>query len=631
MNGEKPNDYPVEFENVLAKALSRRNFIKAGTAVGATMYLGGVSGAVSAATHGMQVGQPPLSSSLMGFNHIATSTEDTVTLPEGYRYELLVQWGDPILPGAASFAVANTANDQLGQFGDNTDGMSLFHKQNALGGVDDNRGVMAVNSEYINKKYMHSHKGESMSADDVKKEIYAHGVNVFEVERVNGQWKVLQDGALNRRLHGDAPEFELTGPVRGHALVKTSADSTGSKVRGTLNNCGNGQTPWGTYLTCEENFNGYFGAPEGTALTDEQKAYGLSENGFGYNWWPTEERFNLAKHPNEAHRFGWIVEIDPMDPSSKALKRTAMGRFKHENAAMTLSQDGHAVAYMGDDERGEFIYKFVSKNQYIEGNKAHNMTLLEEGTLYAAKFNDNGTGDWIELTLGKNGLTPENGFESQEYILVFARLAARFVGATTMDRPEWVACHPSSPMVFCTLTNNKHRGVKEDHPINAVNPRMANNFGQIVRWVPHNRNHAADKFAWDLYAVAGNPTVFDNEYAGSDNISKDNMFNSPDGLLFDADGRMWIQTDGNYGNEGEFAGQGNNQMLCGDPVSGHIRRFMVGPRGCEVTGLAFSNDQRTAFVGIQHPGENWPNAEKDGVPRSAVIAITKEDGGIIGS
>ncbi|WP_119393287.1 PhoX family protein [Salinibius halmophilus] len=627
MNGEKPNDYPVEFENVLARAVSRRSFIKAGTAVGATFYLGGVSSAVSAAT---RTEQPPSYTTLMGFNNIATSTADTITLPEGYSYELLVQWGDPILKDAPAFSVANTAADQLGQFGDNTDGMSMFHLPTATG-VDENRAVFAVNSEYINREFMHTHKGENMSADDVKKEIYAHGVNIFEVERKNGKWQVVKDGRLNRRLHGDALDFELTGPVRGSDLVKTAADSSGTQVRGTLNNCGNGETPWGTYLTCEENFNGYFGAPEGTEMTDEQKAYGISTEGFGYNWWPTEERFNVAKHPNEPNRFGWVVEIDPMNPDSKALKRTAMGRFKHENAALTINKDGHAVAYMGDDERGEFIYKFVSKDKYIEGNRAHNMTLLEEGTLYAAKFNDDGTGEWLELTHGKNGLTAENGFPSQDYVLVYARIAARYLGATTMDRPEWVACHPSSPMVFCTLTNNRHRGVREEHPINAVNPRMNNNFGQIVRWMPMNRDHSSTKFAWDLYVLAGNPTVFEDEYAGSDNISKDNMFNSPDGLAFDADGRMWIQTDGNYSNQGDFAGHGNNQMLCADPVTGHIRRFLVGPQGCEVTGIAFSKDQRTAFVGIQHPTEGWPNTAKDGAPRSAVIAITKDDGGIIGA
>lgn len=622
MNGEKPNDTPVEFEQVIERALSRRGFLKAGGAVGATTFLSGVSMGVAAASQ---------STTLMGFENIAISTEDSVTLPSGYSYDMLVQWGDPLFKNTKKFSQTNKAKDQLSQFGDNTDGMSLFHLPKKGGGIDENRAMMAVNSEYINKKFMHSHKGENLTDDDVLKEIYAHGVNIFEVERKRDNWQVVVGAKNNRRLHGDAKEFTISGPLAGHELMKTKEDSTGSIVKGTLNNCGNGQTPWGTYLTCEENFNGYFGAPEGTEFSKEQKAYGLSETGFDYNWWQSQERFNLAKHPNEPHRFGWIVEIDPMNPKAKAKKQTALGRFKHENVALTINHDGHAIAYMGDDERGEFIYKFVSKGKYIEGNQSHNMTLLDSGTLYAARFNDDETGDWMELSYGKNGLTKENGFASQEYILVFARLAARFVGATTMDRPEWVACHPSSSMVFCTLTNNKHRGVKESHPINKANPRVKNNFGQIIRWFPQNQDHTSAKFGWDLYAVAGNPALFNDQYAGSDNITTENMFNSPDGLAFDNSGRLWIQTDGNYKNTGEFEGQGNNQMLCGDPVTGHIRRFMVGPRGCEITGITFSNDQRTVFIGIQHPNDAWPNAKSDGVPRSAVIAIKKDDGGIIGS
>jgi secreted PhoX family phosphatase len=613
----------VEFHDVVEARVSRRKLLKVGGTAGAASFLAGTSTLTQAVTQ---------ATTLMNFPQIPVSTEDAVSLPAGYSHDILVKWGDPITKKAAKFSIDNTAAEQVGQFGDNTDGMSLFHLTDKNGNMDESRAVMAVNSEYINKKFMHTHKGDNMTADDVKKEIAAHGVNIFEVKRnKKNEWSVQKNSELNRRLHGDATEFEMTGPVAGHPLVQTELDKSGKTITGTLNNCGNGQTPWGTYLTCEENFNGYFGAPEGTELSKEQLAYGLSETGFDYNWWQTEKRFDLSKSPNEANRFGWVVEIDPYDPSSKAKKRSALGRFKHENAALTLSKDGHAVVYMGDDERGEFIYKFVSKNTYKEGNRAHNMTLLEEGTLYAAKFNDNGSGQWVELTFGKNGLTKFNGFESQEYVLVYARIAARFVGATTMDRPEWVACHPSSPMVFCTLTNNKYRGEKDSQPLNAANPRAQNPYGHIIRWVPENRDHMADRFGWDIFAMAGNPVVQTGAMAGSDNVNADNMFNSPDGLAFDADGRLWIQTDGNYKNEGIFEGQGNNQMLVADPTTGHIRRFMVGPRGCEITGITFSNDQRTVFVGIQHPNEAWPNAAEDGVPRSSVIAIRRDDGGIVGA
>lgn len=612
----------VAFEAILNKAISRRNIMKIGGTVGAASFLGGASTLASAVQ----------ATNLMSFKPVAANSLDDITLPEGYEYETLVAWGDPILKGGKKFSVTNTAAEQALQFGDNTDGMSLFHLTDDNGSIVEDRGIMAVNSEYINKKFMHIHKGENLSADDVRKEIAAHGVNVFEVKRGrNNSWSVVKNSSFNRRLHGDAAEFEMTGPVAGHELVRTQADPTGTRIVGTLNNCGNGETPWGTYLTCEENFNGYFGAPEGTALTKEQQAYGLSENGFGYNWWPTEARFDLSKNPNEANRFGWIVEIDPFDPKSVAKKRSALGRFKHENAALTLSANGHAVVYMGDDERGEFIYKFVSRDTYREGDRAHNMTLLENGKLYAAKFNDNGSGEWLELTHGKNGLTEENGFKDQAYVLTYARIAARFLGATTMDRPEWVAAHPSAPMVYVTLTNNRNRGAKDDQPVNAANPVAGNPYGHIIRWMPANGDHMSHNFGWDLYVVAGNPAVQVGALAGTENITPDNMFNAPDGLAFDADGRLWIQTDGNFSNEGIFEGHGNNQMLCADPVTGHIRRFLVGPQGCEVTGIAFSKDQRTLFVGIQHPTVGWPNTEKDGAPRSAVIAIRKQDGGIIGS
>jgi len=620
---ENDNHKTVAFHDLVNTQVSRRQILKTGGTFGAAGFLAGTSSLARAVT------QP---TSLMGFTQIPMSTADDIKLPEGYSYDVLVSWGDPILKDAAKFSVNNTANDQLGQYGDNTDGMAMFHLTNNDGSLNENRAVLAANSEYINKKFMHRHKGDNMSNDDVMKEIVAHGVNIVEVARnPKNEWSIVQNSKLNRRLHGDAAEFEITGPVAGHALVKTAADVSGKLVRGTLNNCGNGETPWGTYLTCEENFNGYFGAPEGTTMTEQQNAYGLSENGFNYGWWSSQERFDLSKNANEAHRFGWIVEIDPYDPSSKAKKRTALGRFKHENAALSLSKNGHAIVYMGDDERGEFIYKFVSKNTYLKGDRKHNMSLLEEGTLHAAKFSNNGSGEWIELTYGKNGLTKSNGFESQEYILVFARMAARFVGATSMDRPEWVACHPSSPMVFCTLTNNKHRGEKDSQPLNAANPVRQNPYGHIIRWVPEHRDHLSDRFGWDIFAMAGNPTIQTGLLAGSENINEDNMYNAPDGLAFDKSGRLWIQTDGNYKNEGIFEGHGNNQMLVADPTTGHIRRFLVGPKGCEITGITFSNDQRTVFIGIQHPGNEWPNAVEDGAPRSSVVAIRRNDGGIIGT
>ena len=511
--------------------------------------------------------------------------------------------------------------------------MSLFP-------ISKDRAVIAVNNEYTNYEYLFDHGGQSMTVDDVVKAQAAHGVTVFEITSSGGKWQLDKNGMRNRRITANT-EMRLTGPAAGHSLMKTKMDPSGTKPLGTFANCANGQTPWGTYLTCEENFDGYFGSVKKVELSDDHKRYGISAEQSEWQWHNADERFDVSLNPNEPHRFGWIVEIDPHDPTSTPLKRTALGRFKHENAAVVVNDDGHVVVYMGDDERGEHLYKFVSKNKYQQGNDKQNRNLLEEGTLYVAQFGMDddelkGHGQWLELTYGKNGLDKTNGFGDQAEVVTFARRAATHVGATTMDRPEWVAVHPDKKFVFCTLTNNKHRGVKEGQPVGGPNPRKKNHYGQIVRWAPSNGDHTAKTFTWDLYLIAGNPSVHKgNLYAGSDNINTGNMFNSPDGIGFDKAGRLWIQTDGDYSNKGDFAGQGNNQMLCGDPMTGEVRRFLTGPIACEITGLTFSEDYKTMFVGVQHPGDNgapshFP-AGGNSKPRSTIMAITRDDGGVIGA
>jgi len=615
-----------DFNDIIDNSLSRRSFLKGGTAaLGLFMASTPLSQAVAAASN-----KP-----LLNFKAIPASTADSFVVPEGYTATPLISWGDPILADAPAFDQSGTQNAaaQAGQFGDNTDGMSLFP-------LNENRALLAVNNEYTNYEYLFAHGGKAMTADDVKKAQAAHGVSVFEIERdSNGNWRYVQGGKYNRRITAYT-EMELTGPAAGHDLVKTAADSTGTRALGTFNNCANGQTPWGTYLTCEENFNGYFSSASEVELTAAQKRYGLRTDKDKYQWHKHDERFDLAKHANEPNRFGWVVEIDPTDPTSMPKKRTALGRFKHENAALTLDNNGHAVVYLGDDERGEHLYRFVSKGKYDPSRPAANRELLAEGTLYVARFNAadgelKGKGEWIELTHGKNGLTAENGFPDQATVMIHARLAATQVGATTMDRPEWVAVHPDNRSVCCTLTNNKHRGQKDNQSVGGPNPRAENHYGQIVRWYPPKGDHTADSFEWDLFLIAGNPAIKDGLYAGSQSITKDNMFNSPDGIGFDKEGRLWIQTDGNYSNEGDFAGMGNNQMLCADPATGEIRRFATGPIACEITGLTFSADQRTMFVGVQHPGEkgkpsHFP-AGGNSKPRSTIMAIRRNDGGAIGS
>ena len=614
--------------------LSRRSFISAGALCGAAMFLGGNLLSRSVLAAAVSEGN----SRLLGFNSIAAATADTITLPPGYKSSVLISWGQPLQKNAPAFDPSGngTARAQEVQFGDNNDGMSLFPFPD-----DKNRALMAINNEYTNYQYLFPHGGQPQSAEDVRKAQASEGVSVIEIQRRRGQWQFVQESRYNRRIHGNTP-IRLRGPAAGHDLLKTSADKSGKKVLGTFQNCANGMTPWGTYLTCEENFTDCFGSSQSDLQFDAaQKRYGATVTSSEINWHLHDPRFDLAKNPNELNRHGWVVEIDPFDPQSTPVKRTALGRFKHENAALAQTNDGRAVVYMGDDERGEFIYKFVSRERINHRNAKANRNLLDHGTLYVARFDagdgnpdhPKGQGQWIELTHGKNGLDASSGFADQAEVLIHARLAASAVGATRMDRPEWIVVSPKDGQVYCTLTNNSKRG-DAGQPVEGPNPRAKNVYGQILRWKTDRDDHASKTFAWDLFVVAGNPTVHaGTPKAGSSNINPQNMFNSPDGLGFDKGGRLWIQTDGDSSNAGDFAGMGNNQMLCADPNSGEIRRFMVGPVGCEVTGISFAPDYKTLFVGIQHPsgGSTFPEHLPNGKPRSSVMAITREDGGIIGA
>lgn len=611
-----PRPEENDFDRVIESAISRRGFLGGALAFG--------SGAAAMGTGVMNAGSVQARmTSRFGFTPIAAQTDGAVHVPAGYSWKPLARWGDPLFAQADGYDLAEggpvAQSDMV--FGENTDGMETFAFQG--------HQLIAVNHEYTNRKINlpAAQEGTPATADDVRKLQNLQGVTVMEVREGQNGWEVVKDSPFNRRIHHNTP-MELVGPAAGHDLLTTAADPTGTQSLGTLNNCGSGTTPWGTYLTCEENFNGYFGAtaePEVTETVGEGfKRYGIGTDGWGYDYHKWDTRFDVSKNPNEPHRAGWVVEIDPTDPNSTPKKHTGLGRFKHENAEVVVARDGRIVVYMGDDERGEFLYKFVSNGVYTPGQPTDG--LLDEGTLYAARFNDDQSGEWLALTPETTGMNlPE--------ILVFTRMAASNVGATTMDRPEWIAANPHAVEAYCCLTNNKNRGVKpnaggDDTAVNGPNPRETNKYGQIVRWYPDADDHASDTFVWDLYVMAGNPDVYDNAYGGSDNVTSGNLFNSPDGMAFDSAGLVWIQTDGNDSNEGEFAGMGNNQMLVGDPVTGEIVRFLTGPKGAEVTGLAWSSDRRTMFVGIQHPGGNWPDGQ--GLPRSAVIAVKRDDNAQIG-
>lgn len=611
-----PRPEETEFDRVMDVALSRRDLFKGVIAFGSVAAFGNT----------LMPGAAVAAPNRFAFEAIGTSTEDALSVPPGYSAQVVVRWGDPLWSDGEEFdhTTRGTASSQAKSMGDNNDGMEVY--------AHGDKTILIVNNEYTNRGIIWGNReeGKGQNEDDWLKGMMAHGVTVAEIAETDGQWGVVMDSPYNRRLTPDV-EMDITGPAKGHDLMKTNTDAAGTVAQGTFNNCGNGSTPWGTYLACEENFNGYFATEnEEHEVSAEMKRYGVSPKGRGYGWEKVDPRFDIASDPNECNRHGYVTEIDPRDPESRPKKRTALGRFKHENAEVVVNRDGRIVVYLGDDERGEFLYRFVSDGVYAPG--AETDSLLEEGRLYAAKFNDDGTGQWLELT-------PEAaGMESMAEVCIHTRIAASAVGATTMDRPEWVSANPKAAEVYCCLTNNKNRGVKtnaggDETPVGGPNPREANKYGQIVRWRPLAADHTSSRFTWDLYVLAGNPTVHSDNKGGSDNVNDGNMFNSPDGLKFDANGLLWIQTDGNYSNEKDFAGQGNNQMLAGDPATGEIRRFMTGPKQCEVTGLTWSPDRRTMFVGIQHPGErgegNWPDGG-DSAPRSAIVAVRRDDGGLVG-
>ncbi|MEQ7920048.1 PhoX family phosphatase [Xanthomonas sp. WHRI 1810A] len=631
------DNQPTDLENMVG--LTRRSFISAGALCGAAMFLGGdlLSRSVLAAS------VQAANSTLLGFGSIPAATADSISLPPGYTSSVLISWGQPLHTDGPAFDPSGkgSADDQALQFGDNNDGMSLF---TFPGDSPDtaSRALMAINNEYTNYRYLFDHGQNPQSAEDVRKALASEGVSVIEVKREGSQWAFVQGSKYNRRIHGNSL-IHLSGPAAGNELLKTAADTTGRNVLGTFQNCANGKTPWGTYLTCEENFTDCFGSTDPAALDAAAKRYGVLPASREVNWHPHDPRFDLTKNPNEYNRHGWVVEIDPFDPKSTPVKRTALGRFKHENAALAETKGGRAVVYMGDDERGEFIYKFISRDKIDHRNPKANRDILDHGTLYVAQFDDGdshadhpkGHGKWVELTFGKNGIDASSGFASQAEVLIHARMAASVVKATRMDRPEWIVVSPKDGQVYCTLTNNIKRG-DDGQPVGGPNPRAKNQYGQILRWREDADNASAMTFTWDLFVVAGNPGVHSGTpQGGSGNISPQNMFNSPDGLGFDKGGRLWILTDGDSTNLGDFAGMGNNQMLCADPASGEIRRFMVGPVGCEVTGISFAPDQKALFVGIQHPGENggstFPEHLPNGKPRSSVMVITRDDGGIVGA
>jgi secreted PhoX family phosphatase len=616
------------FSDVLDAAVSRRSVLGGSAGLAALGLMGGaVATAVTACAP--DPGGPP-AATLLGFDAIPTSNADTVVVPDGYTAEVLIAWGDPVSNGPA-FAqdASNTAAEQAQQWGMHNDGIIYFPINGSR------RGLIVQNHEYTDDVLLFSDGVANWNADKTAKSQAAHGVGIVEVRRTGGGWQVVRPSLFARRITATTP-MDITGPAAGHPLLQTAADPAGTSVLGTINNCAMGFTPWGTYLACEENFNGYF--RKTGARTPLESRYGISSSS-SYLWYTTDSRFDTDVTPNEPNRFGWVVEIDPFDPTSKPAKRTGLGRMKHEGAWVQETSNGHVVVYLGDDQANEYIYRFVSARPWQDAID-DGESPLDDGTLYVAKFDADGTGTWLPLDVSNPALS---AFPTNADILINARAAADAVGATKMDRPEWIDTIGSRKEAYATLTNNSGRGGAAPNPgVDAANPRPSNVYGHIVRW-----RYAVDfdepTFTWDIFALGGDPTV----PAHGSTIVGD-KYGSPDGIYVAPSGRLWIQTDVSSStvDTGAYAGFGNNQMLCADPVTKETRRFLVGPKGCEVTGAFATPDERTMFVGIQHPGEpptgnndpanpkqysSWPDGAAGGRPRSALLVVTKDDGGVIGS
>jgi secreted PhoX family phosphatase len=598
-----------------------------------TLSLGAATAALFAGCAALR----PQQGAALGFKAVPPTAADTFVVPEGYVAEVIAPWGEPVgVAGSMpAWSVGNSAADQAVQMGMHHDGIHYYPLDGSR------RGLLAMNHEYTDDGLLHADGMKTWSAEKVRKAQAAHGVSVIEVEAApDGGWRMVRPSRYARRFTAFTP-MTVGGPAAGHALMRTAADPAGRTVLGTLNNCASGMTPWGTYLTGEENFAFYFDA--GDKLDEHQRRWGLRKTGF-YRWPEHDERFDATKHPNEPNRFGWVVEIDPYDPTSTPVKRTALGRAAHEGAWVALTQDGRAVVYSGEDARFEYLYKFVSRDAMKPGGAKANATLLDHGTLYVARFDADGSGRWLPLQHGRGPLSAANGFADQGEVVVKSRQASDALGATKMDRPEWVAIDAKRREVYCTLTNNSSRGQGSNPGVDAANPRANNTMGGVIRW-REGGDFDAETFRWDHFVLAGDPA---NERAEAKGNVKGDMFGCPDGIAFDPRGVLWLQTDAHATQmyKGEFARIGNNQMLACDPASGEIRRFLTGPVNCEVTGATWTPDGRTMFVNIQHPGEtpsdrsdpaepakfsNWPDYQPGGRPRSATVVVRKRDGGVIGT
>lgn len=702
-----------EFSDVLQKRMSRRSVIKGGTGLTAAAFFGAVplvgcsdddddNNNSSNNNNNSTDAAIPASGDLtrpesLNFSAVAHSTAANMTVAEGYTAEIILPLGTPLVSGIADWRDDRMQSGESFEYrmGDNHDGMWFFGKSGAAyDPKTSDTGLLVMNHEYVNSDEL-SPNGYYTIADtaaatiyqnkrlaiDVRREVNCHGVAVVEMtRRADGiGYEMVLDSAYNRRVTS-ATESVLSGPVAGDDLVITKFDPTGYKTRGINNNCGAGLSPWGTYLTTEENFIGVFArGSDASVLSDAENyarsRYGMRESYAGRYLWHTPDassaiisdefsRWDVTASGTDASQdyrnahntFGYITEIDPFDRDAAPVKRTALGRFAHENCAYAPVEEGKpVVCYMGDDARGEYIYKFVSatnwSNDDIGGGIAAGDKYLDEGTLYVAIFNDDGTGVWMPMVYGDNGLDANNAdiaFNSQAEVLIYARAAGDALGATKMDRPEWVSVSPITGEVYVTLTNNSNRGNSDEQPVDGANPRsyngLGNDNGHIIRWAESNGDHTATTFTWDIYLFAAPYDLTAENLSG---LNANNDLSSPDGLYFDPRGVLWIQTD-----DGAYTDTTNCMLLAalpnkigdGESVSTttgkmtHIgavatpdtlKRFFVGPAGSEVTGITMTPDFKALFINIQHPEGTFGAVAGGKTPRSGTVVITKKDGGVI--
>jgi uncharacterized protein len=606
------------------------------------------SAAVGALTGGGILAAPRIAKAAAGtsltFTEIPHAYDENIHAPEGYATQILIRWGDKVADGAPEFAIAQqSAAAQAKQFGYNCDFVKFLPLPEGSNSSD--HGILFVSHEYTNAHLMSPGFADEKAAlngataELAAIEVEAHGATSIEIKREGGQWAVVPGSKYNVRLTGSTP-MEIAGPAAGHDRLKTSADPSGKLVLGTLNNCSGGSTPWGTVLTAEENFHGYFGGdPKGLPQEESYKRVGIKGEPW-YAWGKYEARFDIKKEPNEPNRFGWVVEFDPYDPSRKAVKRTALGRFKHEAATCVLNSDGRLVVYSGDDERFEYVYRYVSNGTFDAAKGKANSALLDDGTLSVAKFDDAGNVTWMPLVFGQGPLTEANGFTSQVDILIDTRRAADLLKATKMDRPEDIEANPVTGKVYVILTKNDKR--KADQ-LDAANSRADNKWGQILELVPPGAagklEHAAESFKWDAFILAGNPQDAGQGAKYGEGVTEAGWFANPDNLVFDREGRLWIATDG-FPDHGVHDGIWITETE--GPGRAVTKHFFGCPKGGELCGPEFTPDGKTLFVAIQHPGDDkgsnfdtpstrWPDFAHGMPPRPSIVVVTKQDGGFIGA